>query len=991
MGRGRLIDQSQWPRDRPRRTFFELLDEVHRKHGIKSLSEIAEGMNLSARSRVSTLLRGTLPVDEGQVEDLIRALGGSAGDIDRGLMIYRVIQSAAEDADRSALRGPAKRGAAIGEVRAVNPLELGIHPAVLPPGITPLRLPALTAYLRRGHDDRLRAELSLAAEGGQSVLVILVGNSTVGKTRALYEALCAVVPDWQLLWPRDADELLDVLEAGRFRRGTVMWLDETQRYLYGKSGAKAAIRLSRVLARTPGAIAVGAMWHRPYLADFIERGGPGDPHAAARDLLEGSRTRRLVVPDHLVDAQMDGLAELAGWDPRLAAALAGSGPGGHVIQHLTSGPELVDGYTSGGLFASAEHALVTAALDARRLGHQAPIPQRLLTAAADGYLSPWQRPGEANWNSGALEAITTGKRADGSRTAVRSALTALRVYRTSSGSVTAAYEPDDYLDEHIRAVRQTQLGPPQLWDALVDSTRSPEDLNRLGQAAYCRGLYRYAARLWHRAAAAGHAEAAVGLIRASCRLRDGSITQVSIWVAERIDLDDPWSVASLLAALAKFGEPQAVASVLDRDPVAHAAVGNPRSVAGLMAILHEVAAPNAVAALAAKAAAHTPFDDPYGLVDLLGTMIEVGAFQAIESLLARDLAQAVPIDDPGGVALLLQVLRALGEDQAVAALADRAAARTSLDRPTLTHLLGALHRIGAKKALATLASRTAERAPLDTLVHVTGLLASLDEIGADKALARLSRRAAAEVPLKDPYDRHQLLNALRRAEQDDAVTTLQGRDPERQFALDSPEDFASALWIRQTAGTSEAAGDFDGDDAAAHARLDDPYAVANLLNRLRQAREDRAVATLLARKPAEYVRLDDPLGVAFLLKALHKSGVQDEVATLAWRAATDAPLHHVLGSHVLVLGSDDLPDRLREVGADRAAATLLSRMLNAGVVRPKVRWQPAEFPLDGNMFTQFVEVTAGPHEVEQLLRFGREPDGMASQPWGWPDIHALTE
>ena len=37
-------------------------------------------MNLRAKSRVNTLLRGTLPADEEQAKALIQALGGSAGD-----------------------------------------------------------------------------------------------------------------------------------------------------------------------------------------------------------------------------------------------------------------------------------------------------------------------------------------------------------------------------------------------------------------------------------------------------------------------------------------------------------------------------------------------------------------------------------------------------------------------------------------------------------------------------------------------------------------------------------------------------------------------------------------------------------------------------------------------------------------------------------------------------------------------------------------------
>ena len=55
-------------------------DKVHRDHGLKSHEDIARAMNLRAKSRVNTLLRGTLPADEEQAKALIRALGGSAGD-----------------------------------------------------------------------------------------------------------------------------------------------------------------------------------------------------------------------------------------------------------------------------------------------------------------------------------------------------------------------------------------------------------------------------------------------------------------------------------------------------------------------------------------------------------------------------------------------------------------------------------------------------------------------------------------------------------------------------------------------------------------------------------------------------------------------------------------------------------------------------------------------------------------------------------------------
>ena len=74
------------------------------------------------------------------------------------------------------------------------------------------------------------------------------------------------------------------------------------------------------------------------------------------------------MPDHLTALQQEELAELGRGDERVRAALAASGPEGDVMQHLTGGPELLRAYIDGALFSPSEHALITATLDARRLG-----------------------------------------------------------------------------------------------------------------------------------------------------------------------------------------------------------------------------------------------------------------------------------------------------------------------------------------------------------------------------------------------------------------------------------------------------------------------------------------------------------------------------------------------------------------------------------------------------------------------------------------------
>jgi len=82
-----------------------LLDKVHRDNGLKSLRTVAAAMILQSPSRVSELLRlKKLPADEPQARLLVKALGGSAEDIERGVRLYRAILSAPQDRGRSGRR-----------------------------------------------------------------------------------------------------------------------------------------------------------------------------------------------------------------------------------------------------------------------------------------------------------------------------------------------------------------------------------------------------------------------------------------------------------------------------------------------------------------------------------------------------------------------------------------------------------------------------------------------------------------------------------------------------------------------------------------------------------------------------------------------------------------------------------------------------------------------------------------------------------------------
>ncbi|MFD0346016.1 hypothetical protein ACFQ0M_07875 [Kitasatospora aburaviensis] len=91
----------------------------------------------------------------------------------------------------------------------------------------------MTPYLPREHDAVLRQVMALALDGGPSVLVMLTGGSSTGKTRALYEALGDLASNRPLLRPSTAADLLAIAERRLITAWAVLWLNETQRFLDG--------------------------------------------------------------------------------------------------------------------------------------------------------------------------------------------------------------------------------------------------------------------------------------------------------------------------------------------------------------------------------------------------------------------------------------------------------------------------------------------------------------------------------------------------------------------------------------------------------------------------------------------------------------------------------------------------------------------------------------------------------------------------------------
>ena len=373
-----------------------------------------------------------------------------------------------------------------------DPFDLDVHRAIAVPTSVGT-LPRLPRYVRREHDDLVAGLLGDVAD---SVMVVLTGESSTGKTRALYEAVTGhkVLRDWPLVYPRTSDELLRMASADRGTGEMVLWLNETHNYLGGTNGEAVAAWLRTQLdGSRPGRIVVlGTLWPQ-YWAELIAHPAPGhhDGNAHVRALLQHV-VRRVRVADRFSQEQVAALGADRSVDPRMAIAAATSGAGRRVIQTLAGGPALVERYEH------PDHpddryaaAIVTAAIDARRLGYESPLTTDLLREAAAGYLGDEDRIDPlTDWCERGLTRATKNS---------LHGITALTPVRTQPGVGPAdGYNLHDYLEQHGRTTRRNAVASSAMWRALVNHAENLADQGRLAFAAYQRLHYRYADQLYRR-------------------------------------------------------------------------------------------------------------------------------------------------------------------------------------------------------------------------------------------------------------------------------------------------------------------------------------------------------------------------------------------------------------------------------------------------------------------------------------------------------------
>ncbi len=462
---------------------------------------------------------------------------------DLAVLLEGIAEVAVQDAG-------AARPAGSVRVSEADPRRLGVHAAITVPGVPDEALPEYVPRDVDAAEHGVRAKVAAAAERGGFVL--LVGGSSVGKTRCAFEAVKALLPDWWLVHPAGPAEVAVLAETPP---RTVVWLDELQRYLDGEHGLTGGVM--RTLLNAPHSVVIiGTLWPDRYTAyTALPTPGGVDPYAREREVLELAAVIR--INPEFSPAEQDRARAAAMHDPRLRVALESAGYG--LTQTLAAAPQLVARWQDARTAAPYAWAVLTAALDVARLGARAPLGADFLRAAAPGYCtSQQQAEAPENWFEQALN-YATGK--------LHGAAAALSPAGARMGEI-SGYTVADYLIQQASRERRYERVPASTWDAVLSCLDYPADTARLADSAKNRMLYRYAIPLYRHAADAGDENAASKLADLlagrrdldSLRARAGAGDGWAAWklvdlLEESGDLD---GAEQVLRASADFGDAKAI-------------------------------------------------------------------------------------------------------------------------------------------------------------------------------------------------------------------------------------------------------------------------------------------------------------------------------------------------------------------------------------------------------------------------------------------------
>ncbi|WP_143267885.1 hypothetical protein [Amycolatopsis alba] len=493
-----------------------LLGALKTRSGL-SYEKLAERASCSRGAALNYVTKPGHGRGESGLKALLAAMGADAVESAEALRLLKLTRPGDVAPDEVGFAAAAAMAdCTVWEMERFTPAEASVHAAIDRGAQAPgeHRLMAPPPYVPRVHDAALRSDITAAAGGDLSALIMLRGDSSTGKTRSLHEALRALCPGWAVVRPRSAAALRGLAASDVLsRRPCVLWLNDLHKFL-GADGTGLSLDVLRDLLavqRKHPVVAVGSLWAEALSDATTEE----DRHSDTIDLLvtDNEWVRWHDVKPDLVASERVSARELAlrSGDARLDEALIDRDRVGFA-QTLAGAFELLQRYTN------APHRLnrllLDAAADSRRLGHTHALPPALLR---DITLGLWREergrtsPPEG-WFDGALAYTTKPLR---SAQGVR-ALIPLDDSAAEHG--TAGYDLADYLDQHLQRVRRKIPPPASFWDACL--AHAPQSqVHHLGQRACQRLLYDHAIGLHRRAAEAGDLRA-LAEWAAILRLRD---------------------------------------------------------------------------------------------------------------------------------------------------------------------------------------------------------------------------------------------------------------------------------------------------------------------------------------------------------------------------------------------------------------------------------------------------------------------------------------
>ncbi|WP_435220523.1 hypothetical protein [Streptomyces sp. Tue6028] len=867
-------------------------------------------------------------------------------------------------------------------IRQWEPHALEVHPAgpgEVASGSASAVL-VMPRYVQREHD-RVLAKAVGDAAVGRSRLIVLVGSSSTGKTRACWEAVQPLADKgWRLWHPYDPTRAEAALvDLHRVQPRTVVWLNEAQHYLGDRTaGERIAAAVHRLLVspeRGP-VLVLGTLWPE-YAAQYTglpTRGG-GDPHSRVRELLSG---HTLAVPDAFDAGALAAAATFAqAGDQLLADALARVGADGRVTQDLAGAPELLRRYQHA---TPAAKALLEAAMDARRLGIGLHLPQTFLTDAASDYLSQTDYDQLTDdWAERAFAALAEpvhGKHAPLRRTTLRppqcppAAVTAAAC--SSPPSEGPVLRLADYLEQHGRSTRKPLCPPASFWHAAHAHLADPNALANLAAEAEIRHRLQWAHHLRHRAAHRGHLPTLHDLT--VLRVEAGDPQGAEVLALQIVDRGSLSTLSYLSQMRAKAGDLEGagrlVQQAVDR--------GNTHALYSLSQMRAKAGDLEGAERLLQQAADQGDSD---ALYELAMRLEAVRDREGAEAVALRDFGQGRRI--MGGLALLREES---GDRQGALAAALKAADRG--DPNYLFALAMKREEAGDAEGAEKVALKAAEH-------HTTTALCTLavqreqaaDQTGAE----RLALKAA---------DHGDALGLLMLA----TMRMQAGDSDEAERLASKAADHGDAAGLLDPAMVRMEAGDLDGAErllrqAASHGNT----RALRLLSQMREKAGDRADADSLLRQAADQ---GDPHAMYRLAMVLEEAGDRQGAEVVALKPTGDhyTDIPHLLADMRVEAGDRDgaecllrqVADRgdndalyrlamMREKAGDQQGAErLLRRAADRGesdaLIRLSVQGvDEYEYPEEAEALER--EIDRGRKAFNRVWPYGLDPDGTPTPQW----------